>query len=236
MNLSALPARKYGKSTKQSPPWGHQANEGKSGSEAERVRALGALRSLRSKQKLAAEKTQETHFLSDEDKEQWIEDYVERETAVARKRVEDAETAIKQKQEAIRNVEKAGLTTRKPEKTFQEMLNAIGDSLSDPASSDDEEDTEDEEDDHNTERVKLSEDNKPGWVMGTISKTVQRRMQRFWQKQMKLDKMTQLGWGDAANYFREGDMKYRTTELKVQAVFKSQTDHIAVAPPETTFE
>jgi len=43
---------------------------------------------------------------------------VERETEVARKRVEDAETAIKQKQEDMSNVEKAGLATRKPEKTI----------------------------------------------------------------------------------------------------------------------
>jgi len=61
---------------------------------AERVRALGALGSLRSKKKLAAEKRQETHFLSNEEKEKWIEDFVERETAVARKRVQDAVTAL----------------------------------------------------------------------------------------------------------------------------------------------
>jgi len=69
---------------------------------------------LRSKKKLAAEKTRETHFVSNEEKEQWIEDYVERETAVARKRVEDAETAIKQRQEDMSNVEKVGSTTREP--------------------------------------------------------------------------------------------------------------------------
>jgi Uri superfamily endonuclease len=35
--------------------------------------------------KLAAEKRQERHFLSNQEKEKWIEDFVERETAVARK-------------------------------------------------------------------------------------------------------------------------------------------------------
>jgi len=179
-NLSPLPAGKYGKSPKQSTRQRHQANEGKSGLEAERVRALGALRSLWSKKKLAAEKTRETHFLSNEEQEQWIEDYVERETAVARKRVEEAETAIKQRQEDMSDVQKAELTTREPEKTFEEMLNAIGDSLSDLASFDDEEDAEDEEEDDDTEQGKLSEDDEPGWVMGTISKLVQRRMERFW--------------------------------------------------------
>jgi len=91
----------------------------------------------------AAEKKRETHFLSNQEKEQRIEIYVERETAVARKWVEDAETAIKQKQEDMSNVEKAGLTTREPEKTFEEMLNAIRDNLSDLASFDDDEDADD---------------------------------------------------------------------------------------------
>jgi len=45
------------------------------------------------------------------------------------------------------DAEKAGLTTTKPETTFGEMLNAIGDSLSDLASSDDGEDGEDPNDD-----------------------------------------------------------------------------------------
>jgi len=55
------------------------------GLEAERLRALGAWRGLRSKEKLAVEKRRETHFSSNEEKEKWIEDYVERETAGARK-------------------------------------------------------------------------------------------------------------------------------------------------------
>jgi len=55
-NFSPLPVGKYGKSTKHSTCRRHEANEGKSGLVAEKVRALGALRSLRSKKKLAAEK------------------------------------------------------------------------------------------------------------------------------------------------------------------------------------
>jgi len=47
----------------------HEANEGNSGLEAERVRALGALRSLRSNKKVSAEKRRKTHFLSDEEKD-----------------------------------------------------------------------------------------------------------------------------------------------------------------------
>jgi len=77
----------------------------KSGLEAERVRALGALHSLRSKKQLVAEKRQETHFLSNEEKEKWIEDYVERETAGARKRVEETEAAVQQEQDDMTHAE-----------------------------------------------------------------------------------------------------------------------------------
>jgi len=140
-NFSPLLAGKYGKSTETATRRRHQANEAMSGLEAEQVRALGALRSLRSKKKLAAEKQQEMHFLSNEEKEKWIEDFVGRETAVARQRVQDAETAMMQE---LKDMTTA---TGKPETTFEEMLNAIGDSLSDLASSDDEQDGADEEDD-----------------------------------------------------------------------------------------
>jgi len=99
------------------------------------------------------------------------------------------------------HAEIAGLTPREPEKTFEEMMAAIGDSLSDLASSDDGVDGEDE--DEETELGKLSKNDEPGWVMGTISKTVQHRMESFRQKQIKFDELTQPGSVDAAHYFRE---------------------------------
>jgi hypothetical protein len=58
---------------------------------------LGALRSMRHKKKLSAEKGRKMHFWSNEEKEKWIADYVNWETAGTRKRVEDAETAIMHK-------------------------------------------------------------------------------------------------------------------------------------------
>jgi hypothetical protein len=71
-NFSPSPAGRNRKSTKSSTQRRHQANEGKSGFEAVRVRARGALRSMRSKNMVAAEKRRETHFLSNEEKEKWI--------------------------------------------------------------------------------------------------------------------------------------------------------------------
>jgi len=86
--------------------------------------------------------------------------------------------------------------------TFQEMMIPSGDILSVLASSDDGEDGEDD-DDKESVQGELSEDYEPGWVMGTISKMLQQRMERFRQKKMKLDELTQPEWQDAANYFRE---------------------------------
>jgi len=113
---------------------------------------------------------------------------------------------MKSVQDDMRNGEKAGLTTTKPETTFEKMLNAIGDCLSNLASSDNEEDGEDKDDEEaDPAGGKLSEDDEPSWVMGTISKTVQYRMERFRQKLMKFDQFTQPSWGDPADYVRERD-------------------------------
>jgi hypothetical protein len=101
---------------------------------------------------------------------------------MARNEVQDAETAMMQEQHHMGNVQKGRSTITKPEISFAEMLNTIGDSLSKLESFEDEEDGEDEDDDEDDSgHGKLSEDDKPGWVMGTISKTVQHYMEGFRQ-------------------------------------------------------
>jgi hypothetical protein len=126
-------------------------------------------------------------------------------------------------------------TAGTPETTFDEMLNAIGDSLGDLASSDDEQDGEDVGDDEeDTELGKPSDDDEPGWVMGTITKMVQHRTESFREEQMRLDELTQPGWGDSANYFRERDMRYGTADLMVPAVVKPQTDSTTATPSPIT--
>jgi len=107
---------------------------------------------------------------------------------------------MKQEQDDTRNAEQVGWATSKPETTFEEMLNAIGDSLSDLASSDDREDGEDENyDEDDPVGGKHGENDQLGCVMGTISKPVPHRMERFRQKQMKLDKLTRPGCRDTAD-------------------------------------
>jgi len=160
---------------------------------------------------------------------------VDRDTAVARERVQDAETAIMQEQDHRRNVDKARLTTAKPDTTLEEMLNADGDSVCDFSSSEHEEDREDEDDDEeDTELGKLSEDDEPGWVMGIITKTVQHRMESVQQNQMMINKLLQPRWRDAAYGFRARHMKYPTRALKIQAVMMPQTDMTAATPSPTT--
>jgi len=113
------------------------------------------------------------------------------------------------------SAESVGGTTRKPEITFKEILKAIGDSLSNLATSHNEQDGQDEEDEEeDTDLGKLSDD-EPGWVMGTISNKVQLRMASFRQKQMRLDELMQPRWGDSANYFGERDMKCGAAKLNV---------------------
>ena len=101
---------------------------------------------------------------------------------------------------------------REPEKKFHQLMVHIGDSLSDLPSSDDADGGEDK-DDKETEHGQLREDDEPDSVMGTITYTLQQYMERFLQKQMKLNKLTQLGWGDAVNYFCERVQKYSTTSV-----------------------
>jgi len=85
------------------------------------------------------------HFLRSEEKEKWIEDYDERETTGPRKRVEDTEVAVQQAQDDMNHAETPGLTPREYEKMFEEILVAIGDSLSDLACSHDGNDGDDED-------------------------------------------------------------------------------------------
>jgi len=116
------------------------------------------------------------------------------------------------------------------------MLNTIWDSLNELACSDDEQHGEDkEEDQDDTELGKLSDDEEPGLAMTTMSKTVQHCIESVGQNQMRLHELTQPGWGDAANYICERDMKYGTARLNVPAVVKLQIDTTAATPSPMTF-
>jgi len=104
--------------------------------------------------------------------------------------VDDMETAIKREEEDLGNTEKAGLTTTKSETTYEEIMNAIGDSVSDLASFNNWESGEDKDGDEEDPQLgKVSEDDEPGLVMCTISRMVQHRLQHFHQQKTLLS-----GW------------------------------------------
>jgi hypothetical protein len=69
------------------------------------------------------------HFLGNEVKAKWIEDFVEAVIAVAWMRLQDAQTAIMQQLNDMTSGENVGETTGMPEPTCDEMLNAFCDSL-----------------------------------------------------------------------------------------------------------
>jgi len=61
---------------------------------------------------LVANKRQETHFLSNEENEKWIQDYPESETAGARMQGKDAEAAVESQHEDMWKAENVRLTNR----------------------------------------------------------------------------------------------------------------------------
>jgi len=60
-------------------------------------------------------------------------------------------------------------------------------------------------------------------------------MERFRQKQMKFDELTQPGWEDAADFFCERDEKSGTTKLRVPAVVQQRTNDDDTPHPPTPF-
>jgi hypothetical protein len=114
---------------------------------------------------------------------------------------------IKQEQEDMRYAELAELTTRKTKKKFQDVLNAIGDSLTNRTSSDNAKNPEDVEDnDTHTVLGNLSDDGKPGWVMGRITGPVLQCMVNVLQIQIKLIELLQLDGGIQPTTFLRGTL------------------------------
>jgi len=75
--------------------------------------------------------------------------------------------------------EKEGLLHTNSQMTLEEMLNAIGDCLSNLASSDDGEDAEYKDDDEEDLQLgKRTYNDEPSWAMGTMCNTVQHRIVR----------------------------------------------------------
>jgi len=57
-------------------------------------------------------------------------------------------------------------------------------------------------------------------------------MEYFWVQQMKLDTLTQLGWGDVADYCRQRDKKYQMSKFMGPAAIKPQTEKVsAISTP-----
>lgn len=104
-----------------------------------------------------------------------------------------------QEQQDQRNTEIKGVTSREPEKTFEQMMITNLDIVSDLPSSDQKRDTDDQDDD-DSELGMLSQHDEPGRLTGAISRMVQQCIERFRQNLEILDELRQLGWCDATDY------------------------------------
>lgn len=160
-----------------------------------------------------------------------IEDYVDREPTVARKRGEDAEKAIILQQKDFKKAENAKITTRKPENSPEVKSPAWGDNLSNLAHSGNDEDCEaDEENEVDRGHGKLSKDDGLSSVMGIISKTVQQHMKIFQCKNIRIDELTQLEWEDVAHSIHDRNGKYGKTKLKILTVVQLQPEKVGATP------
>jgi hypothetical protein len=90
-----------------------------------------------------------------------------------------------------------------PERSYVEMLNAIGDSLSNLACSSDAENGDGNEDDGCLVQSMQSEDDEAGGVIETHSTTVKHLLSRFQQNQIRLASVIQPGRRDAAYCFHK---------------------------------
>ena len=138
LNFLIPPAAKYGKSIRSVTKQYHKVNEGKSHIEAELVQALGTLYSICPKNRYAAELRPESSFVSKEVKEKQIDEFVESETVAARHRVVEAQAVVEREKDSVLR-RAAADTTKIP---FEEMLEAIEDSIDNVATSDEDDDDE----------------------------------------------------------------------------------------------
>jgi hypothetical protein len=97
--------------------------------------------------------------------------------------------AIRHERADMVTSENMGLMSREQEKMFSKMMLAIQESLSDIPRSDNTGMGKRNNDE--TARGKVSEDDQPDWVLGTRLKNFQPLMERFRQKQIKLEELTQ---------------------------------------------
>src|SRR6187551_3430319 len=139
-NYNPLPTGKFGRLDNPATLKRHRTNSGKSGVESERIRAHNSLHSLKYKKRRKAAESNEIRFMTKKEREKWIENYVERETATARKRAEEADSAWEREKERLAAEETVmdQPTAVGSKKTFEEMLKDIGDSIEDLATSDEE--------------------------------------------------------------------------------------------------
>jgi hypothetical protein len=85
-----------------------------------------------------------------------------------------------------------GLTNNQPKETSVELIVTLRPTLSDHAASNNGEHREDSDVNQAVQGL-VSNDEEPGWVIGTFTKIAHQVLKRFLQMQMKLDKSADQG-------------------------------------------
>jgi hypothetical protein len=209
-NLKPLPAGKTGKSRNPSTLRRHRYNAERSAHEAERIRALNALRTLKSRKRKAATKMKEIQGMSEDQREKWIENYVERETQVARQRVEAADAAVN---EDMENEYGAPPAVRTKKRTFEELLALVGDDLDNVVPSDDDDDDDDEEEpDEDEDEKEWADDD--DFVPGQMDKTTMAEIAAARARTSRIFELTKEGYAEAEAFWRKRDEEVGVDTLK----------------------
>jgi hypothetical protein len=107
---------------------------------------------------------------------------VEKEMAVARHRVAEAEMAVERKRERAEDMELRRLAAGRTKMSFQEIMEAIGDNVEDAMTSDEDDDDKEVDDEDDKDNTKLSDDDEDehqcNWVVGTINQSVQEHLSK----------------------------------------------------------
>jgi hypothetical protein len=109
-------------------------------SQQKRFRALGPLRSPPFKKLHAAYPRSEIHLFHTEEIKKWIMEIVGKETAVSRQRVVKTEVAVERERERAKDMKLRRLAACPTKMTCQEMIEAIGDTVENVMTSDDDND------------------------------------------------------------------------------------------------
>jgi hypothetical protein len=149
--------------------------------------------------------------MSEDQREKWIENYVERETQVARQRVEAADAAVNEDMER-EYVPGAMPSASTKKRTFEELLALVGDDLDNVVPSDDDDDDDEEEPDEDEDEKEWADDD--DFVPGQMDKTTMAEIAAARARTSRMFELTKEGYAEAEAFWRKRDEEVGVDTLK----------------------